>query len=149
MALILYPTDNWNSFASVQAADIIIGGFVASDGQAAYLAGDEAFKEAILTQTALQIKLCKNISLPGTLESDLELAQCYLVVHALTVDMMSYDANARAVSEEHAGAVGQSYDTKYKSSDNTEFDPMTKALLSQYGCTQTSGGFTQSYVGRS
>jgi len=148
MALILYPTDNWNSFASVQVADIIIGGFVASDGQAAYLAGDDAYKEAILTQTALQIKLCPNISLPATLENDLELAQCYLVTHALTVDMMSYDANDRAVTKEQVGTLSVEYDANLKG-DVSEFDSMTSALLKQYGCSNKSSGFGQSYLGRS
>ena len=148
MSLILYPTDNWNSFASVQAADIIIGGFVASDGQAAYLAGDEAYKEAILTQTALQIKLCPNISLPDTLESDLELAQSYLVVHALTVDMMSYDANDRAVTKEQVGTLSVEYDANLKG-DVSEFDTMTSALLKQYNCQSSKGGWGQSYLGRS
>ena len=147
MALIIYPTEFWNTFASVAAADIIIGGFVASDGQAAYLALDEAGKEAILSQTALQMKLCKNIVLPDTLESDLEVAQCYLVVHALTTDMLSFDSNDRAVTSESVDVISVSYDASKKGS-NGDFPPMVSALLGQYGCTGTSGSFGQISLGR-
>ena len=148
MALIIFPLDNYDSFVSVVDADAIIGGFVVSDGQTAYLAGDEAYKEAILKQTCLQIRLCPNISLPADIESNLELAQCYLVVHALTVDMMSYDANDRAVTKEQVGTLSVEYDANLKG-DVSEFDSMTSALLKQYGCNNKSSGFGQSYLGRS
>ncbi len=144
MALILYPAENWDSFASVEAADIIIGGFVDDGG---YLTLDEAGKEAILRQTALQIKLCKNITLPATLESDLEVAQCYLVTYAMTVNMLAYDPNGRAVTGESVGEISVSYDASYKSGDASSFPPMTESLLNQYGCSSSTGGFSQGYVG--
>ena len=148
MALILYPLENWDSFASVAAADIIIGGFVTSDGQTAYLALDESGKEAILRQTALQIKLCPNIVLPATLENDLEVAQCYLTIHALTVDMLSFDSNDKAITGERVDTLGVTYAVSKKGS-NSDFDTMTSMLLKQYGCSGQSSGFSQVSLGRS
>jgi len=148
MALIPYPLDFWNTFAVEAEADLHIGSFVDSVGKTAYGALDSPSKEAILMQTSLQMKLCPKIRLPDTLETDLSLAQCYLVVQALTIDMMAYDANDKAIIEEHAGAVGVSYDVRLKGS-SSEFPPMVIGLLSQYGCKGVSRGFSQSYVGRS
>ncbi len=147
MALIIYPTDYWDTFASVQIADTIIGNFVVSAGQTAYLALDEAGKEAILRQTALQMKLCPSIVLPETLENDLELAQCYLTTHALTTDMLSFDANDKAITGERVDTLGVTYDVDKKGS-NSDFDDMTSALLKQYGCNNQASGFTQISLGR-
>ena len=149
MSLIIFPDAGWNTFASEPEAVAIIGGFVPSDGSLAFAALDTSGREAILKQTALQIKLCNKIKLPTDAEEDLKTAQCYLTVYALSVDMMSYDVNAKAITEEHAGAVGVTYDSSYKASDNTAFDPMTQALLSQYGCKSSNTGLSQSYTGRS
>ncbi len=150
MGLIIYPADLWQSFTTVLEADLIISTFVESEGKAvwdSYL--DDAPKEAILAQTGLQIKLCPNITLPDDVTTDLELAQCYLTIHALTVDMLSFSVNDKAISEEHAGAVGVSYDVNLKADNNSAFDPMTQALLNQYGCNKSNSGFSQSYLGRS
>lgn len=147
MALIQYPLDNWNTFADVASADIIIGGFVASDGQAAYLALDVAGKEAILAQTAMQIKFCPSITLPETNETDLQQGQCYLVVHALTVDMVAYDANEKAITSEAVDSLSVSYDTSKKGS-NSDFDSMTSMLLKQYGCSGQSSSFGMINLGR-
>lgn len=150
MGLIIYPADLWQSFTTVLEADLIISTFVESEGKAVWGSyTDDAPKEAILAQTGLQIKLCPGIKLPDAVTTDLELAQCYLVIHALTTDMLSFDANSKAISEEHAGAVGVSYDTSLKADDNMTFDPMTQALLRQYGCSSSNSGFSQSYLGRS
>jgi hypothetical protein len=147
MALIIYPEEGYNSFITTVDADAIIGGFVVSDGVSKYLALDEASKEAILRQTALQIKLCPNMVLPDTNESDLGLAQCYLTIHALTVDMISYDPSARSITEERVDTLGVSYDIYHKEA-NSHFDPITRQLLSQYGCS-SGGSFSQVAMGRS
>ncbi len=142
MALIIYPTADYDSFVSVLDADTIIGGFVSDNG---YSDLDEAGKEAILRQTALQIQLCNAIVLPATAEYNLQLAQCYLTVYAISVDMMYYDPNNRAIIEEHAGEVGAAYNPSYKVDNNAGYPPVVESLLSQYGCNQsnTSSGFSQ------
>jgi len=147
MALILYPLDNYDTFVSVADADIIIGNFVPDAGTVAYLALDETGKEQILRQTALQIKLCSNIILPETLENDLELAQCYLTTHALQVDMIAYDPTSKSITAESVDVIATAYDVSAKDDADT-FPSMVSSLLSQYGCTNASGGFSQSVVSR-
>ena len=140
MALIIYPDTGWDSFVSVADADTIIGGFTSDGG---YSALDAAGKEAILKQTALQIRLCPNIVLPDAVESDLELAQCYLTTHALTTDMLSFDSADRAVTKEKVGEIEVAYDSSYKATDNSGFPTLVYQLLSRYGCRNTASGFSQ------
>lgn len=144
MALIVYPLEDWNTFIDIATADTLIGGMVQNANTEAYLAMADPEKEAILTQTALQIKLCNGITLPDENETDLQLGQAYLVVYAIGTDMMAYDPNEKAVTYEKVGSLATAYQTGMKGS-NQDFDPMTKSLLSQYGCS-SGGGFTQSTV---
>ncbi len=141
MSLIIYPTADWDSFISVTDADIIIGGFV---NPGTYLTLDEAGKEALLRQTALQIKLCSGITLPTTVESDLELAQCYLTVQASELDMVTYD-DSGAITREKVDVLEVEYDVGYKT-PNTTFNAMTAGLLQSYGCSGSR--IVQTYLGR-
>jgi len=144
--LIIYPDEHYDSFISVATCTTLSDRYIS--GNKFGLLADDVAKEVILRQTALQISQCKNITLPSNVESGLAMAQMYLVEQALQTDMMAYDANDKAIIEEHAGAVGVSYDVRLKGS-STEFPPMVIGLLSQYGCKGSSRGFSQSYVGRS
>ena len=83
----------------------------------------------------------------STLENDLEVAQCYLTVHALTVDMLAFDYNDKAITGERVDTLGVTYDVDKKGSAS-DFDTMTQALLSQYGCSNSNTGFRQSFLGR-
>lgn len=145
MALIIYPATGWNSFVDVTRADEIIGNFVNDNGWGNF---DNAKKEAYLTQTALQISLCKNINLPDDITQYLELAQCYLTTHSITTDMISYDPTDKAVTGEAVDTVKVSYDVNKKAGADT-FPPMVQDLLSHYGCKSGAGGFSQTYAGRS
>ncbi len=147
MALIIYPTADYDSFISVADCETTSDAYIYGNkfSQLATVEG----KEAILRQTCLSIRQCNNIVLPADIESNLEVAQVYLVEQALTINMIAYDANEGAIIEEHAGAVGASYDSSKKAADNSAFPPMVSNLLSTYGCTSTSGGFSQGSVGRS
>ena len=131
--LILYPLDDANSFVDVTEADAIIGGFVPSDGKAAYLALLEADKEAYLKQAYLQIVSCGGITLPETSESALGSAQCYLVVYSQTVETVNVDPNERAVTAERVDSLAVSYDADKRVSSDT-FPPMVYSLLRTYGC---------------
>ena len=143
----VYPIVNWDSFISVVDADTLISGFVASNGVTAYLTLDTEGKEAILRQTALQMKLCKNITLPDTNESDLGLAQCYLTVHALETNMLSFDSNERAVTSETVDVISVTYNANLKGS-NYDFPYIVSNILGQYGCTGKSSGAKQVFLGR-
>ena len=147
MALIVYPAQNWDTFIDIATADILIGGMAQNANTVEYLAMDDTAKEAILMQTALQIRLCKNITLPDDIESDLELAHAYLTAYAIGTDMVSYDPNGKAITYEKVGSLATAYQAGMKGS-NQDFDPMTKSLLSQYGCSGGGSGFTQSTVSR-
>lgn len=148
MALIVYPTTDWDSFVSVTRADTIIGGFVQDAGATAYIALTETEKEAILRQTALQIQLCNGIVLPDDIEYSLEYAQCYLTTHALETDMITYDPTADSVTSEAVDTLAVSYDVNRKEGNDT-FPPMVTKLLSRYGCITQSGGFSMAGLGRS
>ena len=147
MALIIYPQPSWDTFASVEIADLIIGGSVVDAGVTAYLDLDETGKEQILRQTALQIKLCPSIVLPDDNTSDLELAQCYLVTHAISMDMIAYDPYDKAVTAESVDSLSVAYDASKKGS-NADFPTMTQALLKQYGCSGQTSSFSQVFLGR-
>jgi len=148
MAIVKYPTDSWNSFLDVAQADLIIGDMVQGDGATKYANLATPEKEAILIQTAMQMRFCPSIKLPDTLEPELEVAQAYLIVHALEVDMMSYDANGRAITSETVDVISVSYDASKKGL-NSDFPPMVSNILSRYGCIGKSGGFKQVSLGRS
>ena len=145
MALIVYPTADWNTFMDEATADAVIGAMVGGDAFT-ILSSEE--KEAYLKKTALSIRLCPNITLPDVVTSDLELAQGYLTLHALSVDMLAYDPNERAVTSESVDVISVSYDAGMKK-DADAFPPIVQDLLRQYGCSKSSGGFSQGYVGRS
>ena len=147
MALIVYPTDDWDTFIDVTESDSIITGMVQNDNTRAYLTLQVDQKEAVLRQTATQIRLCSNITLPEDNEGDLQLAQCYLTVHAMGVDMTAYDPNEKAVTYEKVGSLATAYQAGMKGS-STDFDSMTSSLLRQYGCSGQSSGFSQSKVAR-
>ena len=144
MALIIYPNENWNSFITVLDADLLITGFVDSVGKTSYEALDSDGKEAILKQSTLQIKL-KNCKLPDTLESNLEYAECYQTVHALTVDTMSYDPNSKSISSESVGELSVTYNTNYKDNGTDVLAPIVEQLLANYSCNIESSSFGQVY----
>ena len=146
MSLIIYPLENYDSFLEVAECITLSDNYIPNN-KFAQLA-DDTSKEVILRQTALQIKQCKNITLPDDTTNDLEMAQVYLVEQALSTDMVAYDSNDGAVQSETAGSVSMSY-FKGEKLSNTSFPPMVVSLLSQYGCKQSNGKFSQSYASRS
>ena len=145
--LIIYPTIDWNSFISVADADIIIEGFTPSVGKDAYLALDEAGKEAQLRQASFNIRLCPNITLPDDTTLYLEMATCYLVVHEMTIDTMSYDPNDKAITSESVDTLSVTYDAQKKGNAD-DFPPIVSTFLKDYGCQKTSTGFRQVSLGR-
>jgi len=145
--LVPFPQDYWNTFADIANADLIIGDMVQGEGVTKYLGLADPEKEAILIQTAMQIRSCPSIKLPTDADSLLNIAQAYLVVHALEVDMVSYDANGRAITSETVDVISVSYDAS-KRGLNSDFPPMVRNLLNGFGCSGVSGGFKQVPLGR-
>ncbi len=137
--LVIYPADGADSFVDVAEADIIIGGFVPSEGKTAYLALLEADKEAYLRQAFVQISSCSGITLPDTSETALGTAQCYLVVYSQTVETVNIDVNERAITGERVDSLAVSYDSDKRVSSDT-FPPMVYSLLRPFGCQNNSQG---------
>ena len=143
--LIIYPSEFWDSFLSVADCTTLSNRYV-SGNKFATLA-DDAAREIILRQTALQINQCPNMELPTNVTTDLAMAQMYLVEHALTTDMIAYDANDRAITSERVDTLAVTYDTDKKGSSD-DFPPMVSSFLKQYGCNNTNSGFAQISLGR-
>ena len=144
--IIIYPNDGWNSFVSSTTASLFMD---VQLNNAAWESMDAVKQDALLTQTALQIKLCDGINLPEDNTNDLQVAQLYLILQASNTDMTAYDANQKAITKEKVDGLEVTYDSAYKANNNSSFNPITTSLLKQYGCINKSGGFSQSYVGRS
>jgi len=145
MSLIIFPTTDWDSFLSVLECTAMSDSYIASNKFASL--ADDVAKEIILRQTALQISQCPNIVLPDDITKSLQMAQMYLVEQALTTDMISYDANDRAVTSESVDTLAVTYDAD-KKGGNDDFSPMVSSFLRQYGCNNTNSGFAQVSLGR-
>jgi hypothetical protein len=97
----------------------------------------------LLIQTAAQIRLCTGITLPTDNEIDLREGQAHLLLQAARVDMTQHDHNAKYVTKEKVGTLEVDYEAG-KSGDVTQFPPMAKLFLGQYGCSGGGGSFSQS-----
>jgi len=136
----LYPLPGWQTFLGETEAD----SFMAKqrdDGGWSNL--DVQQKEVLLIQTASQIRLCKGIKLPTTLEADLEEGQAYLLLQATRTDMTAFDYNEKDITKEKVGSLEVNYAYRDKNMTSTSFPPMASLFLEQYGCSGNSG-FSQS-----
>ena len=145
MALIIYPTEGYNSFATQAEADAKIATFVSDNG---YSALSPEQKEAYLIQATMLISNCPGITLPEDVTENLISAQCYYAVYTITNDPLAYDPNDKAIKSEKVGAIAVEYDTAYKKASNT-FPPVVGGFLKPYGCSGSSKGFTQGRAGTS
>jgi len=142
MALIIYPTVDYDSFTTVVDSTTIITGFVQDTNTIAYLALSDPEKESVLKQTTLQIRTCPGIQLPDTSTSDLQLAQCYLAV-ASGISLNSVEVNN--IKSNKAGSVEQSFFESNTAPPT--MTPIVYSLLSQYGCKNaSSSGFSQGFI---
>jgi hypothetical protein len=140
MALIQYPQTDWNTFLS-EAEALSWMEHQRDDGGYSNLTVDQ--QELLLIQTASQIRLCKNIVLPDDNEADLKEGQAYLLLQATRVDMTQYDHNGKFVTKEKVGSLEVDYSGYGRNTEVSDFPPMAKLFLTQYGCTG-SVGFSQS-----
>jgi len=138
--LVIYPTQDWKTFLSEIEADEFMAKQT-DDGGWSNLA--TAQKEMLLIQTASQIRLCKGIKLPTTLEGDLKEGQAYLLLQASRIDMTVFDHNEKDITKEKVGSLEVDYAYRDKNMTSTTFPPMASLFLKQYGCSGNSG-FSQS-----
>ena len=146
MALIIYPADNWDSFATEPQITALIESHVHSEEWDLLTVSQ---REIYLRQSTKLIASCPNITLPETPELDLQIAEAFMSVHIMNNSVTDYDLNDRAITSEKVDSIKVTYDPNLKSSSNLSITPMAALYLNQYGCTVKRGGFSQAYVGRS
>lgn len=134
MALIIYPTTNYNSYVSLADAEILITDNVIN--HTAWDALVNADKELYLKQSTTLIRL--KITDPATTEtpSDLELATIYLAVSSIAVDMTESDGKDNLKRIKIEGAIEKEFFTKGEKSNT--FPDIVEALLSQYTYSNSS-----------
>lgn len=145
MALIVYPADGWDSFGTLaEIDDFITKNLVAPE----WIALDDTTKEIYARQATTLISSCPNITLPDDTSDALMQGQAITAVYALSTPITGYDPNERSVKRQKVDVIEIEYDTALKGQATT-IPPYAQTYLSQYGCKQSTGGFSQTYAGRS
>lgn len=137
--IILYPTEGWNSFTDIAFCDTFLSENVPSSQKTAYEALLNADKEIYIKQATTLIK--QKITLPETLEEDLQIATCYLVNYSIGLDMLNNNDEATSLQEKtiDKGTITKKYFKGKKRSTNSFPDIVTQ-ILKQYGY-KSSGAF--------
>ncbi len=145
LMLIIYPTDNWNTFALVAELTATMQMLFPKEATA-FVALPVNEQEAIAINAGRWIATCRNLVYPDPLPQDFEEAQVIIMATSIGKSISDYDASSRAVIKEKAGSLEVDYDSRYKT-DGTDVNPLVYRLLSPYGCSQR-GGFKQVNLGR-
>lgn len=137
MALILYPNDNYNAFTDIAFCDTFLTENVPSSQRTAYDALLNADKEIYIRQATTLIK--SKITLPETLEEDLQIATCYLVNYSIGIDMLNNDTSVTGLQEKtiDKGTITKKYFENAVKNTNALPDIVTE-ILKKYG--YNSGG---------
>ena len=143
--LIIYPTQNWNTFATL--TDLIR----AMEYQ--FPTHAEAFKllsvevqNSIAMNAGTWIRTCQGLRYPSPLTQDFVLAQTAIMASTYAQDPLMYDHNERAITNETVGEISISYDPKYKG-NTLDINPLIYRYLTPYGCSE-AGGFKMIPLGR-
>ena len=138
--LIIYPLTDWNTFLSEVDADKFM---LTQKDDGGWASLDTAHKEALLVQSASQIRLCKGIKLPTDNELDLREGQAHLLLYTTRTDITEFDPNEKDITKEKVGSLEVNYAYRDKNMNSTSFPPMASLFLEQYGCSGNKG-FSQS-----
>ena len=137
MALIIYPTTDWDSFCDVADADLILANNVPSSQLTAWNALTTTDKEIYLRQATLLIS--NKITIPSTLESNLQKACAYLAWYSVGKDLTNNDGKTGNVKvKEIVGVVKTEYFSQGK--DSNSFPEIVDLLLKDYGAV-SDGSF--------
>jgi len=128
MSLILYPTENYDTFISIINCDTLLTANVIGSQREAYANLIDTDKEIYIRQATTLIK--NDITLPYTLEDDLQLATAYLVNHSVGIVMTNGDKSSNVKEKEIDGVVRTVYFSP--NSDVNDFPDICQSLLSQY-----------------
>ena len=128
MSLILYPTTGYNAFISLADCDTFLLENVIGSQRALYDALVDSDKEIYIKQATMFIK--QDITLPDTLEQDLQDATAYYVNYSIGVDLVANDKDSNVKVDEVVGVVKTEYFTKSK--EVNSLPEICQKLLSQY-----------------
>ena len=129
MALILYPTTDYDAFISIANCDTFLTANVIGSQRTDYDALSDGDKEIYIRQATTLIK--HNITLPDTLEDDLQYATAYLVNYSIGVDMTNEDGKQGNIKRKEIVDV---VETEYfaPGQDSNSFPDIVQSLLNQY-----------------
>ena len=128
MALILYPTTDYDAFISIVNCDAFLESNVIGSQRTLYDALIDADKEIYIRQATTLIK--NAITLPTTLEEDLQAATAYLVNHSIGIDMLDSNKSSNVKVKEIVDVVKTEYFTP--NNDVNSFPDIVQSLLLQY-----------------
>lgn len=144
MALIKYPNDGANTFATVAEATLIIEKYFIEKAIEWNELG--ILKQtSLMQQTYVYMMTCPNLNIPTDYDNHsdtFKTAQSFLALTWMDKDLFSIDMNGKSIKREKVGDLEVEYDTALKVDADQEH-PYFYRLLSPYGCT-SSTGFSQS-----
>lgn len=130
MALIIYPTDSWDSFVTIANADTILTNNIPSTQRTLWDALTDTDKEIYLRQATELIRT--KITLPDELEDDLQKATSYLANYSVGKDMTNDDGSGN-VKVKNIAQTTIKKEYFYAGANSNAFPSNVTALLSQYG----------------
>ena len=140
--LIIYPTNNWNSFGSLQDLTAVMG-YQFPDSVPEFNKMTPEQQTALAMNAGTWIRTCKGIKFPSPMTQDFMSAQVAIMVQNMgNAEFMNFDPNQRAITKEKVGDLEVEYDPKYKH-DAYDIHPLIYRYLSPYGCSGNKG-FSQS-----
>jgi len=129
MALILYPTDDYDAFISIVNCDAFLTANVIGSQRTLYDALEDVDKEIYIRQATTLIE--GRITLPDTLEQDLQDATAYLVNYSVGLDMLNADKSSNVKVKNIVGVISTEYFATGAASNS--FPDVVTTLLGQYG----------------
>ena len=143
--LIIYPTQNWNSFLPLTDLISAMEYQFPSHATAFKLLSIEV-QNSVAMNAGTWIRTCQGLRYPSPLPQEFVLAQVAIMASTYAQDPLVYDPNERAVTNETVGEISRSYDPKYKG-DPLDINPLIYRYLTPYGCAK-AGGFKMIPLGR-
>lgn len=129
MALIIYPTEDWDSYLTVADAEVLMGKHILD--MSTWNALSDPHKEIYVRQASLLIKT--KITDPETTETpdDIELATAYLANYSVGKTMTNSDDSGNLKSKRIEGVIAKEWFSANKASN--AFPDVVADLLAPYG----------------
>lgn len=137
MALIVYPTTEWDAFVSLADCNTILTNTVPSSQLTDWNGLTDTDKEVYIRQATMLINA--KITPPDTLEDDLKTATSYLANFSIDTDMQNENDTGNVKVKEVVGVVKTEWFNPSEDKSN-EFPDIVVSLISQY-YTKASSSF--------